>query len=321
MPKLYSALVSVLIAVCCASKAPAAPALLQDSRIARQMNLPIYEWVDKSKPAKAIIIAVHGLTLYSTCWDKYARHLAATGMRVFAIDQRGFGQWKIQATKYNGTSKIEIGQSQQDLLDLITTLRQRHPGRPLFLLGESVGSNMSLLLLSEHPELADGAILSALCYKTRIHPKARWIEDFAKEMVKPNSPLNLTPYAAPYLTNDPVVEKSCDADSLINRTMTPAELIKIDILNDNAIASAKKLPVNFPLLLVSGSRDAMFKSIDLPNLVPKFGTKNVELRLFMGEGHLLLEHQSPNPQIVTFIDEWLSKQLKTVNTRSVSIAK
>lgn len=173
-----------------------------------------------------------------------------------------------------------------------------------------MGSNMVLMLVSEHPELADGAILSALCYKNRVHPKpGHWLKDFAKEVVKPNAPLNLTPYSAPYLTNDPLLAKACNADPMIDRSMTPEDLVKIDVLNDKAIAAAKKLPTNFPLLLVSGSQDAMFKSVELPDLVPKLGSKKVSLHLIMGKGHLLLEHQSVDPQIKTIIDTWLSKQL------------
>jgi alpha-beta hydrolase superfamily lysophospholipase len=82
------------------------------------------------------------------------------------------------------------------------------------------------------------------------------------------------------------------------------------VLNDKAIAAAKKMSANFPLLLVSGSQDAMFKSVDLPNLVPKLGSKNVSLHLIRGKGHLLLEHQKVEAQISAIIDNWLSAQLK-----------
>ena len=302
-------LIAVLIAVLHAQKSLATPVCLDHSQTGERLNLPIYEWVDKSKIQKGIIVAVHGLTLYAACWDDFARHLASKGYRVFALDQRGFGRWRTEASQYNGNDKIEIAQSQQDLLDLLTTLRQSHPNRKLFLLGESVGSNMALILVSEHPELADGAILAALCYKNRIHAKPRyWIEDLAKEVVKPNAPLNLVPYAAPYLTNDPVVAKACNNDPMIYRKMTPAELIKVDILNNKAISKAKLLPSNFPLIFVSGSVDAMFKSTDLPDLRTKLGSKNVFIKLIMGKGHLLLEHQKPDPQITFLIDAWLNKQ-------------
>jgi alpha-beta hydrolase superfamily lysophospholipase len=309
LPKDYLILIAIPLAILGVQKTLAVPVRIDNSQIGQQLNLPIYEWVDKSKPRKGTIIAVHGLTLYAACWNNFALHLASKGFRVFALDQRGFGRWLTDGSKYGGNEKIEIGQSEQDLLDLATSLRQLYPNQKQFFLGESLGSNMTLMLISDHPELADGAVLAALCYKNRIHPKpAYWVKDFAKEVVKPNAPLNLTPYSAPYLTNDPTVAKACNTDPLINRKMTPAELVKVDVLNDKAISAAKHLTPDFPTLLVSGSKDAMFKSVDLAGLVPKLGSKNVSLHLIMGKGHLLLEHQKADPQITSLIDDWLNKQ-------------
>ncbi len=286
--------------------ANSAPVRIANSKIGAQLSLPIYEWVDKSKPRKGIIIAVHGLTLYAKAWNKLAKHLVSQGYQVYALDQRGFGRWRTEASKFGGNNKIEIEQSQQDLLDLVTTVHQAHPTQPLFCLGESLGSNMILLLLSDHPDLATGAILGSPCYKMRVHPELRWARDFAKELVKPDSPLNLTPYSAPYLTNNPIVAKACNTDPMIYRRMTPAELVKVDILDDRAISAARNLPANFPLLIIAGTKDAMFKSTELPQAVKKFGTQNISLNILPGQGHLLMEHQSVNPQIATLIDKWLA---------------
>jgi alpha-beta hydrolase superfamily lysophospholipase len=284
------------------------PTCIVDSQMGKQLHLPVYEWVDNNVPRKGTIVAVHGLTLYAMAWDKLATHLAAKGYRVYAVDQRGFGRWRTEASTFAADSKIEIGQSQQDLLDLVTALRQTHPGQKLFCLGESVGANMCLMLIAEHPDLADGAILASPCHKTRIHPKLRWGVDFAKEVIEPDKPLNLTPYAAPYLTNDPVLAKACDSDPKIYRKMTPVELVKVDVMNDKAFWHAKKLPEAFPLLIVAGAADAMFKQSVLPQALSKFGSKNVKLSILPGKGHLLLEHQVVDPQITSIIDAWLPQQ-------------
>jgi alpha-beta hydrolase superfamily lysophospholipase len=172
-----------------------------------------------------------------------------------------------------------------------------------------MGSNMALALCSEHPELADGAILGSPCYKRRLHPKPLQVaKDIAREVVKPNKPLNLEPYAAPYLTNDPALAQACDSDPMINREITPAELIKIDIMNNRAFAAAKNLPSSFPVLIIAGSKDEMFKSIELPEEVKKFGSKNVSVQILSGKGHLLMEHQRVNRPIAALIDSWLARQ-------------
>ncbi len=289
--------------------APSGVTCIADSTIGQQLSLPIYEWLDKTKSTKGIIVAVPGMTLYAYSWNDLAKHLALQGYHVYSLDVRGFGRWRTESAKFGGNDKIEIGQSQQDLLDLVTDLRQAHPHQKLFMLGESLGSNMALALLSQNSNLADGAILGSPCYKTRLHAKPlRWTEDFAKSVINPNRAINLEPYAAPYLTNDKELAKACDKDPMIYRKMSPSDLIKCDVMNDRAIAAAKNLPADFPLLIIAGTKDAMFKSTDLSKAIEKFGTKAVQLHLLPGKGHLLLEHQRVNRTIGTIIDAWLNEQ-------------
>jgi acylglycerol lipase len=306
------AALSLMLSPVVSNPANSAPVCIENCKVGQQLNLPIYEWVDNTKTRRGTIVAVPGLTLYAYSWNDIAKYLAARGYDVFSLDPRGFGRWRTQSGRYGGTNKIEVGQSQQDLLDLVTDLRQSHPKQKLYCLGESVGSNMSMTLISEHPELADGAILGSPCYKTRMHAKPlRWATDFAKTVVKPNRLINLEPYAAPYLTNDKALAQACDNDPLIYRKLTAAELIKIDVMNDKGLEALKKFPQAFPVLIIAGDKDAMFKSDDLPKLVEKLPLKNVQLHMLAGKGHLLMEHQSVQPAIGGIISSWLLKNLYT----------
>jgi alpha-beta hydrolase superfamily lysophospholipase len=306
------AALSLMFSPMSSNLAYSAPVCIENCKVGQQLNLPIYEWVDNSKTRRGTIVAVPGLTLYAYSWNDMAKFLATRGYDVFSLDPRGFGRWRTQSAEYGGNNKIEVGQSQQDLLDLVTDLRQLHPKQKLYCLGESVGSNMSMTLISEHPELADGAILGSPCYKTRMHAKPlRWAEDFAKTVVKPNRLINLEPYAAPYLTNDKAIAQACDNDPLIYRKLTAAELIKIDVMNDKGIEALKKFPHDFPVLIIAGDKDAMFKSDDLPKLVEKLDLDNVQLHMLIGNGHLLMEHQPVQNVIGGIISSWLLKNLYT----------
>src|SRR5262249_42993749 len=101
--------VILCIFLACGQNAGAAPGCIKDSDVGKQLNLPIYEWVDTAKKRKGIIVAVHGLTLYAYAWDKLASRLASQGYIVFALDQRGFGRWRTESGQFNGDNKIEIG--------------------------------------------------------------------------------------------------------------------------------------------------------------------------------------------------------------------
>jgi alpha-beta hydrolase superfamily lysophospholipase len=93
-----------------ASSTIAAPIYIEDSSIGKQMDLPIYEWVDQHKPTKAIIIAVHSLTFYAASWNDFATYLALKGYRVFALDQRGFGRWIKEGDKFGSEKKLILKQ-------------------------------------------------------------------------------------------------------------------------------------------------------------------------------------------------------------------
>ncbi len=308
MKKKWTGLVALILTIICAHSAFGRPICAMNSKLGNQLNLPIYEWVDNRKPRQGIIVAFPALTLYAESWDNIARHLASEGYQVFALEMRGFGRWQRESSKFGGNHDIDFGQSQQDLLDVVTTLHLTHPNQKLFCLGESLGSNMILILLSEHPDLAAGAILVSPGYKNRIHPKMRWVSDFATEMVEPNKPLDMTPYAAQYLTNKPALARSWSADPMIYHKMTPMELINVNNINDRGIAVAKYLPPNFPILIIAGLDDGLFKTAELPKAVKTFGTHNVSLNILPGNGHILLEDQPVNAPIASIIDRWLDHQ-------------
>jgi alpha-beta hydrolase superfamily lysophospholipase len=280
-----------------------------NSKIGEQLNLPIYEWVDNKKPRQGMIVTFPALTLYAKSWDSIARYLAGKGYQVFALEMRGFGRWRTEgSSKFGANHNIDFAQSQQDLLDLVSTLQLMHPHQKLFCLGESLGSNMILILLSKHADLADGAILVSPGYKNRVHPNISWATDFATQIVQPGKPLSVMPYSGQYVTTNKALAQAWSSDPMIYRKMTPKDLIDVNIINAQGISAAKDLPQNFPVLIIAGLDDGIFKSAELPKAIKNFGTHNVSLNLLRGKGHLLLENQDVDPQIALLIDEWLNHQ-------------
>jgi alpha-beta hydrolase superfamily lysophospholipase len=278
--------------------------------IGKELNLPVTEWLDKSKETKGIVIAVHGLTLYAGAFEPIATKLAAQGFHVYALDMRGFGRWMSEGKNFGGDERIHVEQSRTDLVALVERVRRDNPTKKIFFLGESQGANLALWVIENHPQLTDGAIIASPCYHTRVHPSPRWLIDGVKELVLFDKPLNLTPYTRPYLTNDPVLTEKCDSDPLVNRKMTPDELVKCLIENKHAMKEAREIPADYPILMVAGSKDGVFKSSTLAKETKKFGdSKEVSLNMLPGKGHLLIEHQPVDAKIGELVDSWLDKQM------------
>lgn len=136
--------------------------VLSDSRLtdssvvlSDEYVLPIKTWPAKENSA-AVVLGVHGFNDYSNAFDSAAHMFADNLITTYAIDQRGFG-----ATEQHG---IWAGSAtlQSDLVETVTLLCEKHPGLPLFLLGESMGGAVIISAAQQIEQTCvQGVILSA----------------------------------------------------------------------------------------------------------------------------------------------------------------
>ena len=102
-----------------------------------------------SPQPRHIVLGVHGFNDYSKAFEPLAQHLVTElQATVYAYDQRGFGGNPQQGI-WPGADTLLA-----DLRHIATQLRERHPGLPLTVVGESMGSAVVLVAASEAPGLA-----------------------------------------------------------------------------------------------------------------------------------------------------------------------
>ena len=118
--------------------------------------LPVKTWAPKKGAPKAVIIALHGFNDYSNFFAAPGTFLAERGIQSYAYDQRGFGA-AAGPGLWPGTRALT-----DDLETMIRLVRRRHPGTPLYLLGDSMGGAV-ILVAGGDGGLADidGVILAA----------------------------------------------------------------------------------------------------------------------------------------------------------------
>src|SRR5262249_4345655 len=121
--------------------------------------LPLRVWRPSGKPT-AVILAIHGFNDYSNAFDGAARLLAFRGVETYAYDQRGFGAAPLTG-RWVGTEQLA-----EDVAGASRLLRARHPGVPLYLLGESMGGAVVAVAMTGGAgaaarPVADGVILVA----------------------------------------------------------------------------------------------------------------------------------------------------------------
>jgi alpha-beta hydrolase superfamily lysophospholipase len=139
----------------------ATPMLADDALLmADGAALPLQIWrpTDRAADAKpaAIILALHGFNDYSNAFEAPAQVWATRGIQTYAYDQRGFGRAP-QPGLWPGDERLVA-----DLRAAARLVAARHPGVPLYILGESMGGAVAAAgAVSPDPPDAAGLILVA----------------------------------------------------------------------------------------------------------------------------------------------------------------
>jgi acylglycerol lipase len=118
--------------------------------------LPLRSWFPDDSPVRAVIVAVHGFNDYSNFFASPGNYLSRRGIACYSYDQRGFGG----APGRGLWPGIEAYTN--DLSCFVKEIRKRHPGVPLYLLGESMGGAVTIVAMTgSSPPKVDGVILVA----------------------------------------------------------------------------------------------------------------------------------------------------------------
>lgn len=144
---------------------PSASARLSDDIIVAPDGalLPLRIWAPQAAP-RAVILALHGFNDYSNAFDDAGRFWAEHGILTYAYDQRGFGGAPNRG--YWAGTDAYVG----DLRIVARLLRERHPGAPFYILGESMGGAILMVAMTgAAPPQTDGIILVAPAVWGRAH--------------------------------------------------------------------------------------------------------------------------------------------------------
>jgi alpha-beta hydrolase superfamily lysophospholipase len=118
-------------------------------------KLALRSWLPDGE-ARAAIVALHGINDYGGAYAIPGSYLVGRGIAVYAFDQRGFGA-SAERGLWPGANALT-----GDAREAVRLIGERHPGLPLYLLGESMGGAVAILAAAEGktPRL-DGLILVA----------------------------------------------------------------------------------------------------------------------------------------------------------------
>jgi acylglycerol lipase len=264
--------------------------------------LPLRKWLPQGEP-RAVILALHGFNDYSNAFDAPAKIWAAQGIATYAYDQRGFGGAPGR-TLWPGSEALVT-----DAVTAAGQLRRLYPGKPVYLLGESMGGAVAILAASGatgiHPAPVDGVILSAPAVWTResmqfLPRLALWagVRMFPGWVLTGESLHILASDNIPMLIalgNDPMVIKGARVDTIHGM---------VDLM-DRTIEAAPQLTA--PTFLLYGAHDAVIPAEPVRDFVaalPPDRTGRDRLAYYRHGYHMLLRDLE-GPQVAADVASWV----------------
>jgi acylglycerol lipase len=217
---------------------------------ANDASLPLRKWLPRGG-VKAVILALHGFNDYSNAFAIPAALWAERGIATYAYDQRGFGGAPLRQG-WAGSAALAA-----DAVTATRLLRGVYPGRPIYLLGESMGGAIAILAATGTdgvpPAEADGLVLSAPAVWGRatmeIWPKVALFAAvrFFPELTLTGRGLGIKPS-----DNLPML-RALAKDPMVIKGARVATIYGLVDLMDTALEAAPRLDA--PILLLYGAHD------------------------------------------------------------------
>lgn len=211
-------------------------------------DLPLRRFLPTEGDPKAVIIAVHGFNDYSAAFGDPGLFFRKRGIALYAYDQRGFGDAPLRG-RWAGQDRMIA-----DLQTVVALVRDAHPAKPLFVMGESMGGALTMVAASGARRLdVDGIILVAPAVRGRA--TLTWLQRAVLDTVSTLLPwFSVTAEGLRIVPSDNyrmLVQLSHDP-LIIKRTRADAVRGLVDLM-DSASRAADRLAV--PALILAGERD------------------------------------------------------------------
>ena len=260
------------------------------------LELLVQSWRPKGETRGALII-VHGLKDYADRYSEFAFAAARRGYAVHALDLRGHGD--------SQGDRVWVDRFDEYLDDLeafVARVRAEEAGKPLFLMGHSMGGAIvTLFTETRKPKLA-GLITSAGALERDAPAGLVGVVKFFSVIAPRLAVFELDDTK---FSRDPKVVDSMKSDPLIYDGKGPARTAS-ELLGAVALLREKVGALEVPLLTLHGSEDKVTPPSGSAWLVEQAASKDKTHRAFPGLVHDLL-HEPERAQVVEVILTWLDQ--------------
>ncbi|MBX9691365.1 MAG: alpha/beta fold hydrolase, partial [Cyanobacteria bacterium] len=265
--------------------------------------IPIVSWRESDVTSWATLLCIHGLGLHKFVYAPFAKRMARAGVTTYAIDVHGFGSW--DNTDYGKT--LDLKKSLLEIEKVVKALRECNPGRPVILLGESMGGAIVLQSAARNPDLIDG-VIACVPSGMRYKQKSDRMKTAVGLIRGANKRMDVGPGLVQRATEDESLQEKWLSDPKARTVLSPRELITFQSFMNRTSAEASKI-TKLPVLMVQGGQDRLVKAKGTEDLFKLVGSEDKDFVMLGKSEHLIFEEGQFDEQVVNVVTSWILKHV------------
>ena len=263
----------------------------------RNANIYYQAWLPEGD-ARAVLIVVHGLGEHCGRYMNVVNHLVPLGYALYGLDHIGHG-------KSEGTREfVERFDDYTNTLTIYCNMvKGWQTGKPIFLLGHSMGGLIASYYLLDHQANFRGGILSA--------PFVKVSDSISQATITMGKILSVVTPRAGLVTldvsgisRDPEVVTAYVNDPLVFHGKTPVRL-GAELLKAMLRVRAEAHRIALPLIILQGGGDRLVDPACGQILYDKAGSKDKTIKLYEGLYHEVF-NEPERARVLKDVETWLA---------------
>jgi acylglycerol lipase len=276
----------------------------KDGQFAGQGGLRLYwqTWLPEGE-VRAVVIVAHGYGEHGGRYGNLVERLVMHGYAIYALDQRGHGR--------SEGPRGHVGRFAEFVADLHAfriRIEEEQRGKPLFLLGHSMGGLIAVRYLLAHDQGLSGAILSSPAFGIYNQPSRlfQWLGKLLSR-IAPRASFqgNVDPR---FLSRDQSVGQAYAADPLVHKRASARFFTEFKWAMANALERAPE--VRLPLLILQAGDDRLVDPRATENFASRVEAQAKESHVYPGLYHEIFNELPADRELVfADLERWLEARL------------
>jgi len=249
----------------------------------------------------AAIAVVHGYGDHGGRYTWLGEDMAARGYALYAYDLRGHG--------HSSGARGQVGRFDEYLDDtgcFLDEVREAQPGKPLFLVGHSMGGLICARLAEERSLAVTGLVLSSpFLQLAEAVPPSRLYGLKVLAKVWPDRDIGNT-VRAEHLSHDEAVVESYVTDRLVHHVAPARWASQILRAQDTAMAGAST--ITLPVLVLYGTEDQVVDTAFIEELYSRTSSADKSILRYEGLYHECF-NETDRERVFGDLAAWLAARL------------